>query len=659
MTPSLRLPAWWTMLAMGLVAVMLSLHLLLGEVPLSQWASAVASPQGVQQAIFAYGTLPRIAVSIGAGAALGLAGVVFQQVLRNPLAEPTTLGTSAGAQLALAAATLYAPSVLDLGREWIALAGAAAATALVFAASWRNTVSPLTLLMAGLIVSLFCGAFGGVLSLLHRDRLESVFIWSTGSLVQDDWSEVAYLLPRLVVAMVAAGLLVRPLSVLGLEDVGARSLGLSLRSVRLLALGVAVSLSAFVVSAVGVIGFIGLAAPALTRLSGMRRFRDQLLWSPVMGATLLWLADQLVQLLGTVMPEVPTGTATALLGAPLLLWMLPRLKEASVPPQAPEREDTHRSANPWHLLVGAVLLLPLLTWLALDFGESLHGWHWATGQELARLLPWRWPRVLAALAAGGMLAAAGNLMQRLSGNALASPEVLGISSGASLGFILLLFIVPFPDQPMQVIAAAGGAFVTLLTMLALGRKSAFSPERMLLAGIALATVFSALASLLMASGDPRMRMLQSWMAGSTYQVTGQAAVIAAAIAIAILAVVPLTGRWLAILPLGETASRELGLDIAWSRLALLLLASILTAAATLIVGPLSFVGLMAPHMARMAGLQRPLSQLAGAVVLGALIMLLADWLGRNLLFPYQIPAGLLAAFIGAPYFLWLMRRQTA
>ncbi len=81
--------------------------------------------------------------------------------------------------------------------------------------------------------------------------------------------------------------------------------------------------------------------------------------------------------------------------------------------------------------------------------------------------------------------------------------------------------------------------------------------------------------------------------------------------------------------------------------------------ATLIVGPSSFVGLMAPHMARMTGLQRPLPQLFGAVVLGALIMVLADWFGRNLLFPYQIPAGLLASFIGAPYLMFLMRKGPA
>lgn len=115
-------------------------------------------------------------------------------------------------------------------------------------------------------------------------------------------------------------------------------------------------------------------------------------------------------------------------------------------------------------------------------------------------------------------------------------------------------------------------------------------------------------------------------------------------------------RWLEILPLGEASSRAVGVGLTASRFRLLLVTAMLTGAATLIVGPLSFVGLMAPHMARMTGLQRPMPQLCGAAIIGALIMLLADWLGRNLLFPYQVPAGLLATFIGGPYFMKLRAR---
>ncbi|MFT8210966.1 MAG: iron chelate uptake ABC transporter family permease subunit [Symbiopectobacterium sp.] len=90
---------------------------------------------------------------------------------------------------------------------------------------------------------------------------------------------------------------------------------------------------------------------------------------------------------------------------------------------------------------------------------------------------------------------------------------------------------------------------------------------------------------------------------------------------------------------------------------LLLLASVLTAMATLTVGPLSFVGLMAPHLARMMGFSRVIPQLCCSALIGGILMLLADWAGRMILFPNQVPAGLLATFIGAPYFIYLLRKQ--
>ncbi|KGM30929.1 iron chelate uptake ABC transporter family permease subunit, partial [Inquilinus limosus] len=116
-------------------------------------------------------------------------------------------------------------------------------------------------------------------------------------------------------------------------------------------------------------------------------------------------------------------------------------------------------------------------------------------------------------------------------------------------------------------------------------------------------------------------------------------------------------RWLTILPLGPATGRALGVSLARSRAALLLLAAILTAGATLTVGPLSFVGLMAPHIVRMLGLRRPTPQILAAGLLGAGLMVLADWLGRTIAFPWQVPAGLVATFVGGTYFIWLMQRR--
>ena len=111
------------------------------------------------------------------------------------------------------------------------------------------------------------------------------------------------------------------------------------------------------------------------------------------------------------------------------------------------------------------------------------------------------------------------------------------------------------------------------------------------------------------------------------------------------------------MPLGAERTRALGISLGGSRLLLLLLTAVMTAAATLVVGPLSFVGLIAPHMARLLGAQRPVAQLLLSALLGGTLLVLADWLGRNLVFPWQIPAGMFATFIGGPYFMWLLARK--
>jgi ferric hydroxamate transport system permease protein len=116
-------------------------------------------------------------------------------------------------------------------------------------------------------------------------------------------------------------------------------------------------------------------------------------------------------------------------------------------------------------------------------------------------------------------------------------------------------------------------------------------------------------------------------------------------------------RWLDILPLGAPTAQAVGLHVPRVRLVVMLAAAVMTAVPTLVVGPLSFVGLMAPHIARLIGLQRALHHLAGAAILGALLLTLADWAGRTIIFPYQMPAGLLATVIGGPYLMWLLRQR--
>ncbi|CAO3460513.1 Ferric hydroxamate ABC transporter (TC 3.A.1.14.3), permease component FhuB [Azospirillum argentinense] len=656
--PSRRFGPAWPVIGLFLLAGLVSALVLERQVPPELWWRALVAPDPARldQLAAHYVLFPRFAVALLVGAALGLAGAILQQVLRNPLAEPATLGISAGAHLSLAVATLWLPDALALGREWVALAGAGLSAAALLALSWRKGLSPVTVVLAGLVLSLYAGSVSGVMVLFNHDLLIGLFLWGAGFLDQQDWSMAAFLAPRLAVLALAAALVLRPLVLLGLGEGGARSLGLSVAGARLAGLVIAVMLAALSVAAVGVVSFVGLAAPTIVGMAGARRLGLRLLWATLCGAALLWATDALVLLAPVTYRELPTGAVTAVLGVPMLLWLLPRLRTAA-PPVTAATAPPPRAHRPALLLAAGALLLPLALWAAVAAGRGPDGWEWSAGSALAAVEPWRLPRALAALAGRVMLAVAGATLQRMTGNPLAAPEILGMSSGAILGVIVLMFSTEIPGRGAQILAGGAGAAAVLTAMLALGRKDGFSPDRLLLAGIATSSISGVVVAVLMAGHDPRLQTLVTWLSGSTYMVGPTDALAAALLALLAIAAIPFVARWLDLLPLGGGVAAALGVSPPLSRAVLFSLSALLTAAATLIVGPLSFVGLMAPHLARMLGLQRAAAHLLGSALLGGLVMLAADWLGRGVLFPYQVPAGLLASVIGGPFLLWLLGRR--
>ncbi|MCK1516309.1 Fe(3+)-hydroxamate ABC transporter permease FhuB [Bradyrhizobium sp. 190] len=627
-----------------------------GFLPATAWLPVLWRPEitDTQQMLVHYTVFPRIAVALLAGAALGLAGTVCQQVLRNPLAEPSTLGVLNGAYLALTVTTLWAPSLLAFGREWIALIGGFAAFLCVFGLTWRRALSPVVLVLAGLIVAYYCAVTTQALVLLNHEYLIGLFIWGAGFLNQQDWNNVAFLAPRFIISFVLIAAMVRPLTLLGFDDETARNLGLGLTGARVCALGIAIALSASVVSVVGVMGFVGLAAPAIVMLSGARRFRDRLIWAPLCGALLLWLTDELVLLIPPGYREMPAGAATALIGAPMLLLLLPRLRATApvgdLTPSIPPRLD-----HPWRVILFGAVLLSVVVWIALAVGVGSEGWSWSGLAGIQEFLPWRWPRVVSAMAAGATLAVAGTLLQRMTGNPMAAPEVMGISYGAAMGVLVLLYLLPSHTRVTQIAGGGIGAFIVLGLVLLFSRRSEFSPERVLLAGVAMSAAFGAIMAMVLATGDPRIGILLSLLAGSLYQIGPTEAAILAAAAIILLALVPMLSRWLDILPLGPAASRSVGISMARSRIIIMLLTALLTATATLMVGLLSLVGFIAPHMARMMGAQRALHQAALAALIGATLMVFADWAGRMVIFPFQMPAGIFAMMLAGPYLVWLLR----
>jgi ferric hydroxamate transport system permease protein len=601
--------------------------------------------------------LPRAVLALIAGAALGLSGTLLRRVLRNPIADASTLGIAAGAELAMTAALSFTPLLIGLSREIVAFGGGLGAVAIVLALGWRRGLDPVTVALSGMIVSMIAAALSVTLVLARGEYAMSIYIWGAGSLSQQDWNGVITLAPRLALGFAAALILVRPLRILTLDDSSARSLGLALHAARFAIIALAVWLAASVTAEVGIIGFLGLAAPAIARLLGARSTGSLMVAAPLTGAGLLFLTDCLTQILGPGFTDLaPTGAATALLGGPLLLFLLPRVHSVSAV-TAQSTQAFKRLSTPITTLTVLSTAILLLFVIFLTLGPADDGWHIATGALFTDLLPFRLPRAIVAAGAGGMLAAAGFIMQRVTGNPIASPEVLGISSGAGAGLTVALFLFGFPSPVIMLLAMALGALTAFGAMIAISARAQFSPERMLLAGVGIGAFAMAIVTMVLARGDMRGYILLTWLSGSTNRAGAFEAWTAVISLIVLVAPLPFLGRWLTILPLGGNSSRSLGLHVNTSRLVLATLAALMTAIASFLVGPLSLTGLIAPHLARLAGFHRPGHQLTASILFGAGVLMTADWLSRVVIYPYQVPVGLFAALIGGPYLIWLLSRK--
>lgn len=638
--PRLLLPVILTILAVLLFAAYLRITGLAAALPL--FGTPDASLASVQ--LF-YGSLPRFIVALAAGGLLGLATTLMQQGLGNPLAEPGTIGLLSTSRLTFAIALIWLPAFAG-GSVLPVLAGSLIGLVVLLGLSLLRQLSPLFLILNGLVLGLVCDAVTSMLILTHYEEIADLLLWQSGSLVQDNW-QVARLLTACLAAVAAIVFMLRkPLSLLDLDDAAAKSLGLSPMMARMAAIGLAAIAAAAVTAHVGLLAFIGLAGAALARLCAARGFAGRAVFSALLSAALLLLTDQTMQMAEMVM-AIPAGTVTALFAAPLLLYLLHSARTQPRSGRAFDLHVPHRLVPTRRALLGLTVLSIITIVIALMVGRTPDGFTWATANEAAQLLPWRWPRVAGALAAGGMIALSGCLMQRMTGNHLASPELIGVSSGATLVMLPMIFFLPPLSRSQTMLVAGIGALLFLLIALRLARRSQYAPEKLLLTGLAITALSGSLLSSAVYFGDVRLTRLIGWLSGSTYAVTEADAVIALALLAGAAAILPLMQRWLSMLPLGQPVAASLGVEIRLARLCIIILVAVLTGIATVIIGPVTFIGLVVPHLVRLIGLRRPLAQTIGCVIGGATLMILSDWIGRTIAFPWDIPAGLVASVIGA------------
>ncbi|WP_256107605.1 iron ABC transporter permease [Streptomyces sp. ODS05-4] len=667
----------------GAVAVAAALVLLvaaLAVVDITQ-GTAAAGPAEVWKALTGQATaqdssvviasrLPRAVAGILVGLVLGAAGAALQTVSRNVLASPDTLAVNAGAHLALTALTVTGVSIPLLASSGAAFVGGLAAAALVLGLSGLGA-GTVRLVLAGTALTLGLNAVTDALILLFPDTTDGLYHWGAGGIGQNGFGGVLQMAPVAVVGLAGLLLVAHRMDALALGDDAARGIGVPVRATRVTVVVLAALLSAAAVTLAGPIAFVGLCAPALVRPLGRRfpaftRSRAGLPLAGLAGAAVVLGAD--VALRAAVPAElavaVPTGVVTSVVGATFLVVLAFRAK------QSPGATPPDRLRIPGKLafsvslaVIAAVLagvtiggvLLGDAKLLLGDVGNWLAG---QAGQSVTFVLDTRVPRVAAALCAGGALALAGTLVQGVTRNPLAEPGVLGLSGGGALGAVLLVTTVPSVGSWELAGGAFAGSALAAVLVFGLAARSGFEQNRLVLVGVGVAAGSMALVSLLIVLTDPfNATKALTWLSGSTYGRTF-ADVLPVAGVLAVGAVLALVRRReLDLVSLDDDTPRLLGLRVERGRLGFLVLSVVLAATAVAAAGTIGFVGLVAPHAARALVGRRHVRVVPVSVLLGAALVGAADLLGRTVIAPAQIGAGVMTAVVGTPYFIHLLLRS--
>lgn len=280
------------------------------------------------------------------------------------------------------------------------------------------------------------------------------------------------------------------------------------------------------------------------------------------------------------------------------------------------------------------------------------------GEGTHRLILWnvRLPRVAAGVLAGIGLSTAGALLQTVTANELASPNIIGINSGAGLAVILMLTVAPTAGALLPFGAFLGALAAAMVILLTAGRLGS-SRTNILLIGIAITTLLNAVISFLSLLDEGILAQYNYFTVGSLKGIAMEELLVPAIIVFAAFAVSMAMSARLGVLCMGDATAAALGIRVKRLRIGALACAAACSAAVVSFAGLLSFVGLVVPHIARQLVGQRPGRLLPVSALVGGILVVLADLLGRTLFAPSELPVGILMSLIGAPYFLILLCRR--
>jgi iron complex transport system permease protein len=320
------------------------------------------------------------------------------------------------------------------------------------------------------------------------------------------------------------------------------------------------------------------------------------------------------------------------------------------------------------VLVGAMIVAISIGAVTVPVGEVWRIiWHHLTGggavaDPAMDQIVWnfRTPRVVLAALVGAGLAVAGVVLQAVVANPLADPYVLGVSSGASLGAVVVITLTSGALGGLGVSSAAflGAAAAAALVFLLGQKQGRLAPTRLVLSGVAVGYLFLAATSYLQLRATPtELRTVMFWMLGSVAGAKWEQLPVVTTVVLTTTVFLTLFGRRLNALLVGDESATALGVDVHRLRAILLALSSLVTGTVIAVAGGIGFVGLMIPHLVRLTTGADHRRLLPQAALVGAIYLVVVDLLSRTVNRPNELPLGILTALFGAPFFLWLLRRN--
>lgn len=268
----------------------------------------------------------------------------------------------------------------------------------------------------------------------------------------------------------------------------------------------------------------------------------------------------------------------------------------------------------------------------------------------------RLPRNILAALVGANLAVSGVLLQSVMKNPLADPGITGVSSGASVAAIVILLMLPAYINLLPIFAFLGGAIACALVYI-MAWKNGLKPERIVLAGVAVNTILGGFISLLSTLFSDKIQSAILWLNGSLATKTWADVELLAGYSIIGLIIALFLVRSTNVLQLGDEAAKNLGFNVNRTRLLISGVAVFLAAISTSVVGIISFVGLIVPHIARMLMGSDHKYTIPFSMVLGGIVLLIADTLARTVGGSIEIPVGVITSIVGGPFFLYLLRKR--